>query len=200
MRTVARKLSTVIFNYRPKHCFFTLAIQCRLFYCIHQQIISPTANKRNKGTAWKENQRCSGTKGPEMGATEQTRCGSEYLGFMLAVGGKMFQVPATVCLLNTQQGQSFEPECSQQSSLVLVRHSLIHLPYCCLDWRQEKTTHTSIRDKEFHLGVKSKLHICELSIFQSSQMACVHMHQLCMHIFFLPCKKTFILDKKNAYC
>ncbi|KAA8592338.1 hypothetical protein FQN60_017793 [Etheostoma spectabile] len=35
--------------------------------------------------------------------------------------------------------QSFKPKCSQQSSLILGRHRLIHLPFCCLDWRQEKT-------------------------------------------------------------
>lgn len=70
---------------------------------------------------------------------KQSHSYSVYLGFMLAVGGKMFQVPATVWILKTQQGQSFKPECSQQSSLILVQHCLIHPPYCWLDWIQDKT-------------------------------------------------------------
>lgn len=84
-------------------------------------------------------QRCSGPWGPELAATERISPESVYLRFMLAVGGKMFQVPAAVWVLNTQEGKRFKPKCGQESSFVLGWHCFIHLPYCCLDWRQRKT-------------------------------------------------------------
>lgn len=70
-------------------------------------------------------------------SSTQTVCDGVYLGFVLAVGGKMLQVPVTVCVQNTQQSQSFKSESSQQSRLILSRHSLIHLLHRCLNYRRQ---------------------------------------------------------------
>lgn len=72
----------------------------------------------------------------------QAACGGRYLGFVLAVGGEMLQVPVTVWFLDTQQGQGFKSEGSQQSRLVLSRHGLVHLLHGCLGWSQWQQSQT----------------------------------------------------------
>lgn len=79
-----------------------------------------------------------------------------YLGLLLAVCSKMFQVPVTVWLLNTQQSQSFKSKCSQQSSLILSGHRLIHLLHCCVDWRHKN--HHSHTFKAYWISQKVGIH------------------------------------------